>query len=172
MVLVSVSKIVAANMMGVAIPRSQLVYYGMQMYFRGRMTWSTKVVIFRNPAYHVIDPIGAGASRWRVWTVLFGTLASREARGTKGKQPAPYPGRKVNAGTMLPAPAAVMMRMARDLYRRVAGELPARKATWDPARERYVTPRTPKRLDQARAEAEYLVGSEKLTSILRTAGLT
>ena len=169
--LIGVHKILAVNTIWGAVPRFQLVNIGMQLYARGRMTWSTKTIILRNPAYHTIDPIGAGAARWRVWTVLFGSLAHREALGTRGKEAAPYPGRKVSAGTMLPAPAALMMRRAREIYRMVEARLPARKATYDPARGRYVSRRTPKTLEAARAEAEAMIGAERLAEILRTAGL-
>ena len=131
MTLVALNKITAINVMGAAVPRSQLVFVGMQMYFRGKMNWSTKAIILRNPPHHVIDPVGAGAARWRAWTYIFGRLAQAYTRLVRGKVMAERAGRKVLPGTNLPAPAGIMMVLAHEVYRAIEGRLPERKRTFD-----------------------------------------
>ena len=83
-------------------PKTLLSAYGMQIYFPGRVTWSTKPVHLRNPpTYRIFNPTSAQIQA----RITLGDTAKSLA-GTKGKAPLGQPGRKLPAGTVLPKVAA------------------------------------------------------------------
>ncbi len=79
-------------------PEMLLSAYGMQLYFPGRVTWSTKPIHLRNPpTYRIFNPTPAQIQA----RITLGETA-KSLRGTTGKASLPQPGRRLPAGTVLP----------------------------------------------------------------------
>ena len=94
-------------------PKMLLSAYGMQIYFPGRVTWSTKPVIIRNPpTYRIFNPTPAQLQA----RIRLGETA-RELRGTKGKAQLAEPGKRLPAGAVVPKVAAeIQARLKRATY--------------------------------------------------------
>lgn len=83
-------------------PKMMLSGWGMQFYFPGKVTWSTKGIIFRNPpSYRIYNPTPAQIQA----RITLGSTA-RSLRGHTGKAPLAQPGKRLPAGTVVPRPAA------------------------------------------------------------------
>jgi hypothetical protein len=83
-----------------------LVEWGVQVYDAGKITWSRKRMIIRNPpTYRIFNPsIGLLKAK-----IQLGDTA-HSLKGTKGFERLPYDGRRVPAGTRVPKIAAEIQK--------------------------------------------------------------
>ncbi len=85
-------------------PKMMLSAYGMQIYFPGKVIWSTKAIHLRNPpSYRIYNPTPA-----QIQARIALGKAARGHRGAKGLLPLGEAGKRLPKGATVPAVAALI----------------------------------------------------------------